>query len=93
MPTSSSAPACARICTSPDGSSIPNGDHTPSYTQINLGVSHEFHLGGSGPLTVRFDVINVIDKVYQIRSGSGIGVFAPQYGPPRGFFGGLAWQF
>ena len=76
-----------------DGSTIPNGDHTPSYTQVNLGLSHAFDIGGSGPLTVRFDVINVADKVYQIRSGSGIGVFAPQFGPRRGFFGGVAWKF
>jgi outer membrane receptor for ferrienterochelin and colicins len=76
-----------------DGYTIPNGDHTPSYTQINVGVSHEFHLGSSGPLTARFDVINVTDKVYEIRSGSGIGVFAPQFGPRRGFFGGLSWDF
>lgn len=79
--------------TLPDGSSIPNGDHTPSYTQINFGVSHEFRLASTGALTVRFDVINVTDKVYQIRSGTGVGVFAPQYGAPRGFFAGLAWQF
>ena len=77
----------------PNGSTIPNGDHTPSYLQVNLGVSHAFELSGTGPLTVRFDVINVADKVYQIRSGSGIGVFAPQFGPRRGFFGGLAWKF
>ncbi len=77
----------------PSGFVIPNGDHTPSYTQFNLGLSHEFHLAGTGPLTVRFDVINVGDKVYQIRSGTGIGVFAPQYGPRRGFFGGLSWEF
>jgi hypothetical protein len=77
----------------PDGSVIPNGDHTPSYTQFNLGLSHAFQVGGRGPLTARFDVINVTDKVYQIRSGTGIGVFAPQYGPRRGFFGGLAWDF
>ena len=79
--------------TLPDGSVIPNGDHTPSYTTINLGASHAFQLAGSGPLTVRFDVINVTDKVYEIRSGSGIGVFAPQFGQRRGFYGGLAWQF
>jgi outer membrane receptor protein involved in Fe transport len=79
--------------TLPSGYVIPNGDHTPSYNQINFGVSHEFPLDGSGPLTVRFDVINVADKVYQIRSGTGVGVFAPQYGPRRGFFGGLAWKF
>ena len=76
-----------------DGFVIPNGDHTPSYTQVNLGVSHEFRLASSGPLTARFDVINVLDKVYEIRSGTGIGVFAPQYGPRRGLFGGLAWEF
>lgn len=77
----------------PDGSVIPNGDHTPSYTVINLGLSHAFHLRGASQLTARFDVINVLDKVYQIRSGTGIGVFAPQYGAPRGFFGGLALDF
>jgi len=79
--------------TYPDGYVIPNGDHTPSYNQINFGMSHAFELANSGPLTVRFDVINVADKVYQIRSGTGVGVFAPQYGPRRGFFGGLAWRF
>ena len=41
------------------------------------------------PLTVRFDVVNLFDTVYQIRSGTGIGVFAPQYGPRRGYFIGL----
>jgi outer membrane receptor protein involved in Fe transport len=76
-----------------NGDVIPNGDHTPSYNQINLGLSHAFDIGGPGPITARFDVINVADKVYQIRSGSGVGVFAPQYGPRRGFFGGLSWKF
>jgi outer membrane receptor for ferrienterochelin and colicins len=79
--------------TLPNGFVIPNGDHTPSYLQMNLGLSHEFQLAEGGPLTVRLDVINVADKVYEIRSGSGIGVFAPQYGPRRGIFGGLSWKF
>ena len=47
----------------------------------------------SGPLTLQFAVVNLFDKVYLIRSGSGIGVFAPQYGQRRGIFGGLAWEF
>jgi len=76
-----------------DGTTIPNGDHTPSYTQVNLGLSHDFRVGGRGPLSVRLDVINLFDKVYEIRSGTGIGVFAPQYGPRRGLYGGLAYQF
>jgi outer membrane receptor for ferrienterochelin and colicins len=77
----------------PSGYVIPNGDHTPSYNQINFGMSHAFELASAGPITVRFDVINVADKVYEIRSGTGVGVFAPQYGPRRGFFGGVSWKF
>ena len=38
------------------------------------------------PMTVRFDIINLFDTIYFIRDGSGIGVFAPQYGPRRGYF-------
>jgi opacity protein-like surface antigen len=38
---------------------------------------------------VRFDVVNVFDTIYQIRNGSGIGVFSPQYGPRRGYFIGI----
>jgi outer membrane receptor for ferrienterochelin and colicins len=38
-------------------------------------------------------VINLFDKSYEIRSGTGIGVFAPQYGARRGVFFGLAKDF
>jgi outer membrane receptor for ferrienterochelin and colicins len=76
----------------PDGSGIPNGDHTPSYLTVNLGASHAFQMAG-GPLTVRFDIINASDKMYEIRSGSGIGVFAPQWGAGRGFFMGVSKDF
>lgn len=72
---------------------FPNDDHLPSYTQVNLGLSHAFDIGTRNPLTARLDAINLFDKVYAIRSGSGVGVFAPQYGPRRGLFGGLEWQF
>jgi outer membrane receptor protein involved in Fe transport len=77
----------------PDGFNIPNGDHTPSYVQVNLGLNHAFQFSGSGALTVRFDVINLFDKVYEIRSGTGIGVFAPQYGARHGLFFGLSKAF
>jgi len=79
--------------TLPSGLTIPNGDHTPSYTTVNLGASHAFPIAGSGPVTVRLDVINLFDKIYQIRSGSGVGVFAPQYGAGRGVFAGAEWDF
>jgi hypothetical protein len=76
--------------TLPDGSSIPNGAHLPYYAQVNLGSSHVFHLGDAGTLTARFDVINVLDKRYEIRDGTGVGVGAPQFGPRRGLFFGLS---
>jgi len=76
--------------TLPDGSVIPNGTHLPYYTQVNAGVSHVFHLTGAGTLTARADVINLFDREYQIRNGTGVGVGAPQYGPRRGYFFGLS---
>jgi outer membrane receptor protein involved in Fe transport len=81
----------------PDGSTIPNGAHLPYYRQVNVGVSHAFHLAGADPaadtLTVRFDVINVFDQIYQIRNGTGVGVGAPQFGPRRGYFFGVSQSF
>jgi outer membrane receptor for ferrienterochelin and colicins len=74
----------------PDGTSIPNGDHLPYYTQVNLGVNHIFHFTESSTLTARVDVINALDKVYEIRNGTGVGVGAPQFGPRRGLFFGLS---
>ncbi len=76
--------------TLPDGSSIPNGAHLPYYTQVNLGASHVFHLGEAGTITARIDVINALDKRYEIRDGTGVGVGAPQFGPRRGLFFGLS---
>jgi outer membrane receptor protein involved in Fe transport len=71
-------------------SGFANTDHIPSYTQVNAGVSHEFLFPGwTKPTTLRFDVVNLFDKIYEIRDGSGIGVFAPQFGPRRGFFVGI----
>jgi outer membrane receptor protein involved in Fe transport len=72
-------------------SGFANTDHVPSYTQVNLGISREYLFPGwSKPTTLRFDVVNLFDKIYEIRDGSGIGVFAPQFGPRRGFFVGIS---
>jgi outer membrane receptor protein involved in Fe transport len=82
--------------TEPDGSvlgEIPNGEELQPYVQVNLSVSHKFDDVWGKPLEVRFDVINAFDAVYQIRNGSGVGVFAPQYGPRRSFFFGVTKDF
>lgn len=79
--------------TLPDGQQIPNGDHLPYYEQINLGISHDFDRQGLKGLTARFDVINALDRKYEIRDGTGVGVGAPQYGPRRGYFVGFSQAF
>jgi outer membrane receptor protein involved in Fe transport len=79
--------------TEPDGSVIPNGQQLPSYVQVNLTASHRFEDAPGGPYIVRLDVINVADKLIELRDGSGVGVFAPQFGPRRGIFGGVTKEF
>ena len=68
----------------------PNSEHTPPYAVVNVGVSHDFKWSPEAkPLIVRFDIVNLFDQAYELRTGSGIGEFAPQYGARRGFFVGL----
>ena len=71
----------------------PNGAHLPGYTQVNVGASHDFSDGALQGISLRFDIINLLDNRYLIRDGSGIGVGAPQYGPRRGFFVGISKAF
>ncbi len=79
------------------GSGLRDGDHNlmhlPGYTQFNLGLSHEFVLPDWKPFTLRFDVVNLFDHIYELRNGTGIGTFAPQWGPRRGFFIGYSQKF
>ncbi len=79
----------------PDGplDAIPNGAEQPGYVQVNFSVTHRFEDVAGAPLEVRFDVINAFDALYQIRNGTGVGVFAPQFGPRRGFFFGVTKDF
>ena len=75
-------------------SGFANTDELPGYYPLNLGFTHLFYLPEKyGSLEFRFDVTNVFDQSYQLRNGTGIGVFAPQFGPRRGFFGGIEWVF
>jgi outer membrane receptor protein involved in Fe transport len=71
-------------------SGFANTDHVAPYATANIGISREFKVPGFKPITARFDVVNVLDTVYELRDGSGIGVFAPQFGMRRGFFVGLS---
>lgn len=51
-------------------------------------------LGGYGRGTeLRLDVLNLLDRRYQLRDGSGLGVGNPQYGLRRAVLVGLSQKF
>jgi outer membrane receptor protein involved in Fe transport len=65
---------------------VPNGASLPAYFQLNLNVSHDFTLDRLGKLHTQLAVLNALDRSYELRDGSGIGVGAPQFGPRRGVY-------
>src|SRR6185437_4641896 len=65
---------------------VPNGLSLPAYGQLNLSVSHDFAFADTGKLHTQLALINALDRVYELRDGSGIGVGAPQFGPRRGLY-------
>lgn len=72
---------------------VPNGASLPYYFQLNLSVSHDFNFDSIGKVHTQLAAINVLDRTYELRDGSGVGVGAPQYGPRRGVFMTLEKQF
>ena len=78
-------------------SDIPNGRALGGYYTVNLSAVQKLDpavLGGCGRGTeLRVDVINVLDRKYPIRDGSGLGVGNPQYGLRRAILAGVAQRF
>ena len=69
-----------------------NTGNLPYYIQIDAGISKRFVLPVAGAMEVRAAVVNLNDRTYQIRNGTGIGVFAAQYGPRRALYSGIKWE-
>ncbi|AGG87410.1 TonB-dependent receptor [Rhodanobacter denitrificans] len=72
---------------------VPNGASLPAYFQLNLNLSHDFAFDRFGKLHTQLAVLNVLDRTYELRDGSGIGVGAPQFGPRRGVYLSLQKDF
>jgi outer membrane receptor protein involved in Fe transport len=73
---------------------VPNGGELRGYAVFNAGIAQ--NLDGPGMLkglSIRADVLNLLDNKYQIRSGAGVGVGAPQWGQRRGIFVGVTKRF
>ena len=63
------------------------------YATFNVSLSRRIKITAKTALNIRFDVVNIFDKIYELRDGSGIGVGAPQFGQRRGFYGTVAYDF
>ena len=74
-------------------SGFANTQAEPGYYPINLGYEHVMHLSGKQAVRFRIDLINVFDQSYQIRSGTGLGVNAAQYGERRAVLAGMTYEF
>jgi len=71
-----------------------NEQHVPGYTEWNAAIARYFDpWANDKPLTVRLSVVNLFDRSYLLRAATGVGEFAPQYGPRRGIFVALNQAF
>ena len=70
-----------------------NTQKNDPYETFNLSLQRRFKITEKTSVVMRFDVVNLLDKIYELRDGSGIGVGAPQFGQRRGFYGTVAFDF
>ncbi len=66
-----------------------NTGELPPILQFNAGIVRGVKLPSLGEAECRLSVINLFNHVYEIRNGTGIGVFSPSFGPRRAFYGGV----
>jgi outer membrane receptor protein involved in Fe transport len=74
-------------------SGFANEDELPPYFTVNVGLTYDYILSSGNYIKFRFDILNVGDVIYEIRDGTGIGVFAPQYLPRRAVYSGVSRSF
>jgi TonB dependent receptor/TonB-dependent Receptor Plug Domain len=65
----------------------------PEVLQVNAGVQRSVLIPGFLPASIRVSVLNVLDRVNEIRSAEGIGIFQAAYGPRRTVYGELSFHF
>ncbi|MFI5304906.1 MAG: TonB-dependent receptor [Nitrospiria bacterium] len=70
-----------------------NTESLPANFQVNLGVTHKFILPEVGEIGGRFTVLNLFDRINELRDGTGVGVGAPQFATRRGFYVGINKAF
>lgn len=75
-------------------SGFANLDKQPQYAIFNIGYQYTLtHVPLGRDLKIRADVVNLFDKRYQLRDGSGVGIYQAQYGQRRGTYFSLVSDF
>jgi hypothetical protein len=64
----------------------------PQVVQINADAQRAVSIPGLRPLSLRLSVLNVLDRVNEIRSAEGIGIFQAAYGPRRTVYGAVSMR-
>ncbi|MGA7870924.1 MAG: TonB-dependent receptor [Candidatus Binatus sp.] len=77
------------ICGSGYRRGFANSGELPPILQFNAAIVRSMRMPKLGELEGRISMINVFDHTYQIRNGSGIGVFSPSYGARRALYAGI----
>ena len=77
----------------PDDTTNNNSGHLPSYFTMNLAATYRFDDTPFGRLDGRLAVINLFDKTYELRDGTGVGVGPPAFGQRRALYAGISKPF
>lgn len=75
----------------PEGGA-PNSGTLPGYAVVNAAFMHTWKQA-DGDLQGRVSLLNVFDRTYLLRDGTGVGVGAPQYGLRRSLYASLTKHF
>lgn len=70
----------------------PNSGTLPRYATVNTTLTRTWKTP-VGKVEGRLALINLFDRSYLLRDGSGVGVGAPQFGPRRTVYAGLSTSF
>ena len=73
-------------------SGFANTGNLPYYIQLNAGITKRIEMAQAGALVLRGSIVNLNDRTYLIRNGTGIGVGAAQFGPRRAVLAGITWE-
>jgi outer membrane receptor protein involved in Fe transport len=70
-----------------------NTSHLPPYATLDLSAEQKLDLFPHDQTALRLSIVNVMNSAYELRSGTGIGVGAPQWGARRGVFAAVVQKF